>query len=63
MALKDLVPWLAGDGGARILMDGMVLFSRLTRGQISPDPGIAHQVTRGAEGDYQLDLTGPGGGT
>jgi hypothetical protein len=44
-------------------MDGLVLFSRINGGAASPDPGIAQQITRGAEGEYQVDLTGPGGGT
>lgn len=71
MPLRDLlvrplaarVPWVAPDAGARLVMDGMVLFSRLTGGAVHPDAGIAQQATRGAEGEYQLDLTGPGGGT
>jgi hypothetical protein len=61
--LAARLPWLARDGGARLVMDGLVLFSRINGGVVDPDPGIAQQVTRGAEGEYQVDLTGPGGGS
>jgi putative sterol carrier protein len=61
--LKARLPFLAPDGGARIVMDGLVLSSKMNAGVVNPDPGVAEQVTRGAEGEYEVELTGSGGGS